>query len=82
MSYLGFLQQLSLHRGLAVEGIPGNRGRKGGRELGASHRMREGASHCGQLELHPIRDLSDDPSRDVEAGIFIHPSFPPLTEGH
>lgn len=44
--------------------------------------MHEGASHCGQLELHPIRDLGDDPSRDEEAGIFIHPSFPPLTEGH
>lgn len=40
--------------------------------------MHEGASHCGQLELHPIRDLGDDPSRDEEAGIFIHPSFPPL----
>ena len=35
MSYLGFFQQLSLHRGLAVEEIPGNRVREGGREPGA-----------------------------------------------
>ena len=67
---------------MAVEGIPENRGREGGREPGASCRMREGTSHFRQLGLHPIRDLGDDPSRDEKAGIFIHPSFPPLTEGH
>ena len=65
---------------LGCRGDPRKQGEGGSREH--SCRMHEGASHCGQLELHPIRDLGDDPSRDEEAGIFIHPSFPPLTEGH
>lgn len=55
MSYLGFFQQLSLHRGLAVEEIPGNRVREGAGSIHAEC-MREPVT-VGSWSFTPLETL-------------------------